>query len=573
MSSSASTRSDPRASRATPTRSRRRHVSRWVVAFVAVTVLHWFAAQWIERHRDLPQPAPPTHVPVQIALLKPQQIERHASPPAAAAAAPERPAPRAAAPKPHEAPEHTLTAIAREPHPAVPAQPAQPEASAPAQPASAPAAAPGGGKAQAAHGNGAGNTPSAPAGPASHGVKFSVPPSGDLQYDTFYNGMRNQPGTIHWSSDGQRYEMVVSVPLPFVGTFSWTSRGRVDAFGLAPDQYIEKRGHRPEDVTVFNRSGKQIVFTRTPNSLPLPDGAQDRFSMVMQLASLVRGDPDAYQPGVTREFFVADNDSGETWPVTTVGDESVSTDHGYVTARHFMRLPRREGDRRRIDVWLAPSLGWLPVRILQTEPSGTQFELVWRGPLTVPSGGAAPSSAGGAEAPGPNDTTPAPPAAAPDQGARPAGANDAADAQNGTVNGGAAGAGAPASPATAPAGPQTPPNAAPGAPPPAASPASPQPPAEQTPAAQTAPPATQAPSAQPPAAQTPAPQPPAAPAPAPQPPAAPAPAMPAPATPAPPAQTPAPQPPTTAPADSASPAPAPEQAIPPTTPPASSPQP
>jgi hypothetical protein len=49
-----------------------------------------------------------------------------------------------------------------------------------------------------------------------------------------------------------------------------------------------------------------------------------------------------------------------------------------------MRLPRHEGDRRRIDVWLAPSLGWLPARIVQTEPNGTQVELLWRGKLAVP---------------------------------------------------------------------------------------------------------------------------------------------------------------------------------------------
>ena len=111
----------------------------------------------------------------------------------------------------------------------------------------------------------------------------------------------------------------------------YSSHGHVDAFGLAPDQYIEKRGHRAEDVSIFNRSTKQIVFTRTPASLPLTDGAQDRFSMVMQLASLVRGDPDAYKPGVTRQFFVVDNDSGEIWPFETIGDETIRT--GRVTSR------------------------------------------------------------------------------------------------------------------------------------------------------------------------------------------------------------------------------------------------
>jgi len=255
----------------------------------------------------------------------------------------------------------------------------------------------------------------AQAAPAAPGVKFSVPPSGELQYDTFYNGVRNQPGTIHWTSSAQSYEMVVSVPLPFVGTFVYSSHGRIDAFGLAPEQYVEKRGHRAEDISIFNRADRKIAFTRTPATLPLPDGAQDRFSMVMQLASLVRGDPTAYKPGVTRQFFVVDSDSGENWPVETIGDETIRTAQGYLETRHFKRLPRREGDQRRIDVWLAPSLGWLPARIVQTEPNGTQFELVWRGKLNADNGAGAGVGTGTDSPDGSANTSPsAAPAAAPE---------------------------------------------------------------------------------------------------------------------------------------------------------------
>jgi len=436
---------------------RRVRTWRWVGVFITVTAFHWLAAEWFERHHSAPPPVAHVRVPVQVALLKPERIEREARPAGPA------PAPSHAAPKPARKPAapHTLHAVTPpKPHldkPAAPpaATPDTQAASAPEAASAANANAGASGTASAAPGNG--KQPSAQATQASHGLKFSVPPSGELQYETFYNGVRNQPGTIHWSSDGQRYEMVVTVPLPFVGDFSWTSKGRVDAFGLAPDQYIEKRGHRPSDVTVFNRADRQIVFTRTPNSLALPDGAQDRFSMVMQLASLVRGDPDAYTPGVTREFYVADNDSGETWPITTIGDETVSTDHGYLTARHFMRLPRREGDKRRIDVWLAPSLGWLPARLVQTEPNGNQFELVWRGPLTVPAAATAT-----------NEPAPAPEAAAnssPDvssgatSGATtattPGAAPDTTSAQSATP--GATPAAAPASPPQ----PQTQPQVAP----------------------------------------------------------------------------------------------------------------
>ncbi|WP_322043821.1 DUF3108 domain-containing protein [Paraburkholderia sp. J67] len=365
------------------TSPRRPRAWRWLAVFVAVTALHWLAAQWFERHHGAQQPVTPAHVPVQVRLLKTERIEQQAKPAAPATQPAAKPA-APARPKRAPSPPHTLQAITPpEAHPKTPAAPAE-AASSPAAPDTAASAASGAsGSAQAAA-PGNGNNPNAQAVQASHGVKFQVPPSGELQYDTFFNGVRNEPGTIHWKSDGQHYEMVVSIPLPFVGTFSWTSRGHVDPFGLAPDQYIEKRGRRPADFTVFNRSQKQIVFTRTPNSLALPDGAQDRFSMVMQLASLVRGDPDTYKPGVTREFYVADNDSGETWPITTIGDENVRTDQGFVSARHFMRLPRHDGDKRRIDVWLAPSLGWLPVRLVQTEPNGTEVELLWHGALRVP---------------------------------------------------------------------------------------------------------------------------------------------------------------------------------------------
>ncbi|CAH2787811.1 MAG: Putative PROLIN-rich signal peptide protein [uncultured Paraburkholderia sp.] len=367
---------------------------RWIAVLVVVSLLHGIAAQWVERHRATLNPEDDEHVPVQVALLKPERIERN--PAAAASVAPaQQPRRKLAAGKPRE---HVLTAL--QPADKAPAQAAtatsdatasEPAANAvPANAASAASAASGDANANAT----ASATATADAPQAASGVKFSVPPSGDLQYDTFYNGVRNQPGTIHWTSSAQRYDMVVSVPLPFVGTFVYSSHGRIDAFGLAPEQYVEKRGRRAEDISIFNRTDKKIAFTRTPATLPLPDGAQDRFSMVMQLASLVRGDPDAYKPGVTRQFFVVDSDSGENWPVETIGDETIRTAQGYLQTRHFKRLPRREGDRRRIDVWLAPSLGWLPARLAQTEPNGTQFELVWRGKLNADSGAGAGSPTG-----------------------------------------------------------------------------------------------------------------------------------------------------------------------------------
>jgi Protein of unknown function (DUF3108) len=371
-------------------RAARPRAWRWGTVVAAVLIVHGVVGTWIAHQREhfAPIAAKP---PVEVVLLKPQRIERDA-PQRPQGRPHERPNPARPAHstnKPASAPsaQRVLQAVA--PHRA--STQALTDSVSPA-PASAPAAVSGTEASAAAgtgngsaKGNGAVTTAGTKAGgEPSEGIKFSTPPSGELRYDVFYNGMRNAPGTIRWMSDGNGYAIAVALPLPFVGTFTYESEGRIDAFGLAPQRYTEVRGRRGEDVTTFDRTARRIAFTRTTTTLALPDGAQDRFSVVMQLASLVRGDPDAYRPGVTRDFYVADNNSGEVWPMETVGDETVSTAAGFVSARHFMRLSRHAGDRRRLDVWLAPTLGWLPARIMQTEPNGTQIELVWGAALAPP---------------------------------------------------------------------------------------------------------------------------------------------------------------------------------------------
>lgn len=366
---------------------------RWVLAVLIVAGLHWSAMRWIEHNRQ-PTNAPPEAPPVQVELLTPKPIAPPApTPPKPAAPAPTPPKAAAPAPETKATPAPAPVLTAATPQPDAPAAASGVAASAPAQ-AQAPA-------------------PAVPPAAAS-GDKFSVPPSGELRYDTLVNGVMNQTGTIHWINDGQHYEMVVSIPLPFVGPYVYSSKGHIDGFGIAPEQYSEQRGRRAADIAIFNRETKQIVYTKTPQSQPLADGAQDRFSVVMQLASLVRGAPDKYKPGVTRQFSVADNDSNEIWPIETVGDETVQARGGFTTARHFTRLPRKEGDRRKLDIWLAPSIGWLPVRILQTEPNGMQIELLWAGNLTPPS-----QATGQAVTPGTQDASEETAPAAPESSETP----------------------------------------------------------------------------------------------------------------------------------------------------------
>ncbi|MFC6313832.1 DUF3108 domain-containing protein, partial [Paraburkholderia dipogonis] len=110
-------------------------VGRWIVVLFIVAVLHWIAAQWVERNRANLNPSDNEHVPVQVALLTPERIER--KPAAAASPAPE-PAPtrHAAASKPRQ---HVLTALqpAKQAAPAVPVTASDAVASAPGAASSA----------------------------------------------------------------------------------------------------------------------------------------------------------------------------------------------------------------------------------------------------------------------------------------------------------------------------------------------------------------------------------------------------------------------------------------------------
>ena len=58
--------------------------------------------------------------------------------------------------------------------------------------------------------------------------------------------------------------------------------------------------------------------------------------------------------------------------------DTIDTPNGTIRAQHFIRLPRRLDDHRRVEIWLSPERGWLPVRLRQTEPNGTQFDLIYQ---------------------------------------------------------------------------------------------------------------------------------------------------------------------------------------------------
>jgi hypothetical protein len=190
------------------------------------------------------------------------------------------------------------------------------------------------------------------------------------------NDNPNQDANIIWQQDGSSYSLDVKFWILFVGEIFFKSSGKIDEYGISPDNYSEKVGKRNRAVE-FNRTNQELFFTSNKAFAPLPLGVQDRFSVIFQLAALVTGNPDIDFEGVARKIPIADVNRLDDWVFISQGDVEVidQSSEKPMLARHFLRSPRNENDRRRLEVWLAKDLDWLPIKIKQTDPGGTIYEM------------------------------------------------------------------------------------------------------------------------------------------------------------------------------------------------------
>lgn len=305
--------------------------------------------------------------------------------PAAAAAAPAeaRPKPPPAPRRPRAPSVPRPKAVpAPQPDAAVPAQPAAPDTpdlTAQATPdAGAPTPDAPAGAAPGTPGAGDAGTPGAAAGAASPTAgniagtqSLRVPGSVKLSFAaTGQRGaspMQGVFGTLEWLQDGSSYDARLTLKLLFSTLLSQHSTGRIGPSGIEPERYSESR--RGEVAAHFVRDQGQILFSNNAPPVPLLPGAQDRLSVVMQLGGLLAGDPARYPGGSQITVQTAGTREAGTWVFNIEGEEKVTVQAGEYTVRKLTRSPRKEFDVK-LELWLAPSLGYLPVRIKQTQPNG-----------------------------------------------------------------------------------------------------------------------------------------------------------------------------------------------------------
>lgn len=149
------------------------------------------------------------------------------------------------------------------------------------------------------------------------------------------------------------------------------SLGQLSGAGLAPQRYALQMGGRDRQAVNFDAEGRRISFSASPAQLELPDGAQDRLSWWLQLATLVQAAHDqGTAPGARWRVWVA-GPRGELreWVFESLPTEA--DDAGLLHLRRQVLGPHDPG----VEVWLDPARGFWPARLRQGDPETRGFEI------------------------------------------------------------------------------------------------------------------------------------------------------------------------------------------------------
>lgn len=204
------------------------------------------------------------------------------------------------------------------------------------------------------------------------------PPSSQLQYHlrADIKGLSVEgSGQIDWQADAKQYRLVFDTSTQLTGQLmSEKSEGAIDRSGLAPTNFLLKRIRKDPVTVVFDRRAGQINFPGDAPPYKIQGGEQDRLSVIWQLLSVARARPNSFVPGSSWKFFVAGHHGAESWTFQVKDKQRLRTNLGEVDTLHVTYAPNDVNNGRQVDIWLAPSQEWFPMRLRFTEPKGDAIE-------------------------------------------------------------------------------------------------------------------------------------------------------------------------------------------------------
>ncbi len=233
---------------------------------------------------------------------------------------------------------------------------------------------------------GAASAPTIAAGavsaPAIAAPAFEWPPSTRLSYVMHgnYRGEVQGSATVEWVRAGLHYQVHVEA---MVGpSFAPILVRRASSDGELGEHGLTPRHFEGEQRVAFRKRRWAMSFE--PDRVRLPEGregpalpgVQDEASLFVQLTWLFTTQPQMLQPGRSIEVPLALPRRVEVWKYDVTGQETLRLPFGEVSTMHVKpRRLHRPGSEITTQMWFAPGLQYLPVRILVEQGDDTFIDL------------------------------------------------------------------------------------------------------------------------------------------------------------------------------------------------------
>lgn len=182
-------------------------------------------------------------------------------------------------------------------------------------------------------------------------------------------------GELQWQHQDKRYQARLSYSL-LGQSRQQSSEGLIGADGLKPLRFTD---HRSQDLVVlFDQARARASFQDRAPEVVLQAGAQDRLSALLQLGLLAAqlASPPAVGQQVSMQTVGSAGADVWTWVLTQT--PTLHLPGGELATHKWQRQPLRDQDQH-IEMWLAPTLDWLPARIRISEPDGSYVDQQWSG--------------------------------------------------------------------------------------------------------------------------------------------------------------------------------------------------
>ena len=368
---------------AAPQRGRR---AAWAALVLGVIGVHGCVTETVvERMASIDANA---SMPARMEVAYVREMTLSAPPPAAAPAAPPAAAMAPALPRQPKAPK---PASAPEPGPDKP-RPVVAAASTPAPPERV-AEAPTPGLPEAAASATSATTVAAasPASPASAasaasaaGPAFEWPASTRMTYllTGNYRGEVSGSAQVEWVRSGSNYQVhvdfIVGPSFAPLITQRSSSDGEITAEGLAPRRYDQDvkvlMKSRPRQTIVFDGAG---VVLANGDVRPAVPGLQDTASQFVQLTYMFSTRPELLRVGGRVDIPLALPKKVAVWTYDVVKEEVLDTPFGPLTGIHLKpRTNDQKAGTLSVEMWMAPQLRYLPVRIRFEQDAQTYVDMI-----------------------------------------------------------------------------------------------------------------------------------------------------------------------------------------------------